>query len=119
MDPAGIQLTFRSSEWCDPTLHAGYTLTKEPTSGTRQSKSRMIDRRNHFSFLFFFFKANQTEREECVTFNIGTSGNSFLCLADDYCNEKYPFICEMNAASMKLANSVLHGEHCERKNQSD
>ncbi len=52
---------------------------------------------------------NGTEREECVTYNFGTVGTSLLCLADDYCSQKYPFICEMNAASMKLANSALHG----------
>ena len=50
-----------------------------------------------------------TEREECVTFNFGQAGNSLLCLADDFCEEKYPFICEMNAASMKLVTTTLHG----------
>ncbi len=40
MDPDGMKLTLSSSEWCDPTVHAGYTLPKEPTSGTRKSKIR-------------------------------------------------------------------------------
>lgn len=77
-----------------------------------QERDRVKDKRSIEGMIFlvlFFLKANQTEREECVAYNIGTSGYSFLCLADDYCNQKYPFICEMNAASMKLANSVLHG----------
>lgn len=56
MDPAGMQLTFRSSEWCDPTLYPGYTHEKEPTSRTRQSKRQTIDRRNDFSCSFFFSK---------------------------------------------------------------
>ncbi|CAF4396338.1 unnamed protein product, partial [Adineta steineri] len=43
---------------------------------------------------------------ECVTYNFGDSKKSFLCLADDYCSQKYPFICEMNAASMKLAQTT-------------
>ncbi len=63
---------------------------------------------NH-SFCDIFKDLNLTEREECVTYNFGTSSINLLCLADDYCSQKYPFICEMNAASMKLANTVLHG----------
>ncbi|CAF1567910.1 unnamed protein product [Rotaria sp. Silwood1] len=90
MDPDGLKLDLTSTEWCDPTYHAGYSLQKEPTSGTRQGP-------------------NGTEREECVTYNFGSKGTSFLCLSDDYCSQKYPFICEMNAASMKLATSTHHG----------
>lgn len=107
MDPAGIQLTYRSNEWCDPTLYAGYNLPKEPTSKTRQSKRKENRSKRYFSPRFFI--ANQTEREECVTFNIAFTTSTFLCLADDFCNEKHPFICEMNTASMKLANTVSHG----------
>ncbi|CAF3822383.1 unnamed protein product [Rotaria sordida] len=87
MDPDGMKLDLTSTEWCDPTDHSGYSLQKEPTSETRQGP-------------------NGTEREECVTYNFGLPGSNFLCLSNDYCSQKYPFICEMNAASMKLASSA-------------
>ncbi|CAF2898545.1 unnamed protein product [Rotaria sp. Silwood2] len=89
-DPDGMKIDLTSTEWCDPTYHAGYLLQKEPTSGTREG-------------------LNGTEREECVTYNFGPKDTSFLCLSDDYCSQKYPFICEMNTASMKLATSTHHG----------
>ncbi|CAF3459970.1 unnamed protein product [Rotaria sp. Silwood1] len=90
MDPDGMKIDLTSTEWCDPTYHAGYSLQKEPASGTREGP-------------------NGTEREECITYNFRPKGTSFLCLSDDYCSQKYPFICEMNAATMKLATSTHHG----------
>ncbi|CAF3451111.1 unnamed protein product [Rotaria sp. Silwood1] len=89
MDPDGMKIDLTSTEWCDPTYHAGYSLQKEPTSGTREGP-------------------NGTEREECITYNFRPKGTSFLYLSDDYCSQKYPFIYEMNAATMKLATSTHH-----------
>ncbi|CAF3190354.1 unnamed protein product [Rotaria socialis] len=88
-DPAGITLDSYSKEWCDPTKDAGYLLRKEPTSES----------------------ANGTEHEQCIAYNFGAKGTSFLCLSDDYCNQKYPFICEMNTASMALATATHHGSN--------
>jgi hypothetical protein len=107
VDANGMQLTLSSEQWCDPTVHTGYTSQKEPTSETR--KSKIINNEIIDFLIFFCIATNSTEREECVTYIVGTTGINLLCLADDYCSQKYPFICEMNAASMKLANSVIHG----------
>ena len=35
MDPDGLKLTLQSSQWCDPTSHAGYHELKEPSLGTK------------------------------------------------------------------------------------
>ncbi|UJR31773.1 hypothetical protein I4U23_019251 [Adineta vaga] len=91
-DPKGMKLDLTSAQWCDPTKHAAYTLTKEPTRGNKKV-------------------ANGTENEECVTYNFGTPSMNLLCLADDYCSQKYPFICEMNDASMKLAVETHYGDN--------
>ncbi|CAF1074528.1 unnamed protein product [Adineta ricciae] len=92
MDPSGMKLELTSSEWCDPTRHAGYTLGKQPS---RENKNG----------------TNGTESEECVTYNFGPRVTNLLCLSDDYCSQKYPFICEMNDASMKLAVATHHGDN--------
>ena len=36
MDPDGLKLTLQSSQWCDPTSHAGYHELKEPSLGTKK-----------------------------------------------------------------------------------
>src|SRR5438094_924840 len=64
-----------------------------------------------FDYCYCFKASNGTEREECIAYNFGSLGTNLLCLSDDYCSQKYPFICEMNAASMKLANSEHHGKY--------
>jgi len=38
IDPTGIKLSATSNFWCDPTAHAGYQLTKQPSMQTRQSR---------------------------------------------------------------------------------
>jgi hypothetical protein len=50
MDPDGIKLDLYSSEWCDPTKHAGYVLPREPSSGSRQSKT--INDKNIYDYSF-------------------------------------------------------------------
>lgn len=44
-----------------------------------------------------------------MTYIFGPKQADLLCLAVDYCSQKYPFVCEMNAASIKLATQSNHG----------
>lgn len=37
VDPNGMRLDETSPVWCDPTSHAGYELTKQPSMETRRS----------------------------------------------------------------------------------
>jgi len=38
VDPDGMKLNENSKQWCDPTKDAGYTLSKEPTKGSKKGK---------------------------------------------------------------------------------
>lgn len=109
MNPSGISLDLHSKEWCDPTKDAGYFLPKQPTLGNKESKTISIEDLT-IHCLIIFQDMNSSEQEQCLTYNFGGQGANYLCLADDYCSQKYPFICEMNADSMKLASSTHYGK---------
>ncbi len=50
VDPDGIKLNENSKQWCDPTKDAGYTLSKEPTKGSKKGKTINIQSIILFSF---------------------------------------------------------------------
>lgn len=102
-----MTLDLKSKDWCDATYHAGYLLQKEPTLGSKIGTRYYSD--ETILYETFFKGLNDTEHEECLAYNFGGNNTNFLCLSDDYCSEKYPFICEMNAASIALASSTHHG----------
>lgn len=64
---------------------------------------------NDFQFDLFVVTNGTLENPDCLTYIFGAINADLLCLATDFCSEKFPFICEMNAASMKLATQSSHG----------